>query len=49
MGTGSLFRFSFDSVSVGTSAIPEPSTYAALLALAALGFVAYRRRFAVAA
>jgi len=31
------------------TAIPEPSTYAALLALAALGFVAYRRRAAVAA
>lgn len=48
-GTTVAFRFSFDQIVVSSSAIPEPSTYAALLALAALGFVAYRRRFAVAA
>jgi hypothetical protein len=34
--------FSLDSVSV--SQIPEPSTYAALIGLGALGFAAYRRR-----
>lgn len=47
---GSTIRFNvgFDHISA-VSAIPEPSTYAALLALAALGFVAYRRRLAVAA
>ncbi len=49
VGTSVAFRFSFDSIALSSSAIPEPSTYAALLALAALGFVAYRRRFAVAA
>ncbi|MCM2275851.1 MAG: PEP-CTERM sorting domain-containing protein [Candidatus Didemnitutus sp.] len=46
-GTPVAFRMSFDGFVL--AAIPEPSTYAALLALAALGFVAYRRRFAVAA
>jgi hypothetical protein len=36
------FRVSFDSLSV--SAIPEPSTFAALIGLASLGFCAVRRR-----
>jgi len=35
---------SFDITSVAISAVPEPSTYAALLGLAALGFVGWRRR-----
>lgn len=34
----------FDDISLTASAIPEPSTYAALIGLAALGFVALRRR-----
>ncbi|MDD3180422.1 MAG: PEP-CTERM sorting domain-containing protein [Opitutaceae bacterium] len=34
------------STSFQVQAIPEPSTYAALFGLAALGFVAWRRRFA---
>ncbi len=38
------FRMTFDQIAFTTSAIPEPSTYAALLGLAALGAVAYRRR-----
>jgi hypothetical protein len=38
------FRYTFDRVSVSTTAIPEPSTYAALSGIAVLGFVAYRRR-----
>lgn len=33
-----------DNISLTASAIPEPSTYAALIGLAALGFVALRRR-----
>lgn len=43
VGNGDAFRFSFDSIVAG-SVIPEPSTYAAILGLLALGFVAYRRR-----
>lgn len=38
------FNYSFDNLAVAASAIPEPSTYAAILGLLALGFVAYRRR-----
>lgn len=37
--------FTFDNVSVSTSAIPEPSTYAALLGGAVGAFVLLRRRF----
>ncbi len=37
------------NISVATSAIPEPSTYAVLAGLCALGLVAYRRRLAVRA
>ncbi len=38
-------RLSFDDLtSVGTSAVPEPSTYAAIAAVAALGLAVYRRR-----
>lgn len=40
----SNFRYTFDSASVSTTAIPEPSTFAALSGIAVLGFVAYRRR-----
>lgn len=32
-------------ITAGAGAIPEPSTYAALFGLAALGFAAYRRRW----
>jgi hypothetical protein len=39
------FRMTFDQIAF-TSAIPEPSTYAALLGLFALGLVGYRRRAA---
>jgi hypothetical protein len=50
IGGGSVgtvaFRMTFDEISFGTSAIPEPSTYAALLGLLALGLVGYRRRAA---
>lgn len=35
---------SFTVTSVGITAVPEPSTYAALAGLAALGFVGWRRR-----
>lgn len=35
---------SFDVTSVAISAVPEPSTYAAMLGLAALGFAGWRRR-----
>ncbi|MCC5840925.1 MAG: PEP-CTERM sorting domain-containing protein [Opitutales bacterium] len=35
---------SFDIDNLVVTAIPEPSTYAALIGLLALGFVAYRRR-----
>ncbi|MDX2111010.1 MAG: PEP-CTERM sorting domain-containing protein [Verrucomicrobiota bacterium] len=35
---------SFDNVSLNATAVPEPSTYAAFLALCVLGFVAIRRR-----
>jgi hypothetical protein len=34
----------FDNLTVTGTAVPEPSTYAALAGLFALGFVAYRRR-----
>lgn len=46
---GSTIRFNIGLDHIAAVAIPEPSTYVALLALAVLGFVAYRRRFAVAA
>ncbi len=39
----SRFNFSFDNLAA-VSAIPEPSTYAAIFGALALGFVAYRRR-----
>lgn len=38
----------FEVTSLAISAVPEPSTYAALVGLAALGFVAWRRRQLVA-
>ena len=34
----------FDNVQLGGTAVPEPSTYAAILGVLALGFAAYRRR-----
>ena len=50
IGGGSVgtvaFRMTFDEISFGTSAIPEPSTYAVLFGLFALGLVGYRRRAA---
>lgn len=47
-GGTARFNFSFDSI-VAQSAIPEPSTYVAIIGAMALGFVAYRRRQALAA
>ncbi len=39
------FRMTFDNLALtATTAVPEPSTYAALAGLMALGFAAYRRR-----
>lgn len=38
------FNFNFDNLAVAASAIPEPSTYAAIFGALALAFVAYRRR-----
>ncbi len=45
-GTGGVvaFRMTLDNLSLGTSAIPEPGTYAALAGLGALGFALWRRR-----
>ncbi len=45
-GTGGVvaFRMTFDHLLLGTSAIPEPGTYAALAGVSALGFVLWRRR-----
>jgi hypothetical protein len=34
----------FGAVSVSVSAVPEPSTYAAIAGLGVFGFAAYRRR-----
>lgn len=42
--TGGTSNFTINSVSITTTAVPEPSTYAALVGLLALGFVAVRRR-----
>lgn len=42
--SSTAFSIRFDDVGLTASAIPEPSTYAALIGLAALGFVALRRR-----
>ncbi len=48
LGGGSVgtvdFRMTFDSLSFTTTAIPEPATYAAFLALATLALAAHRRR-----
>lgn len=39
------FRMTFDNVQLQTtSAVPEPSTYAAIVGIAAIAMVAYRRR-----
>lgn len=38
------FRMTLDTLSLTASAIPEPSTYAALLGLATLALAAHRRR-----
>lgn len=44
-GTGSpAFRMTFDTLAVAV--VPEPSTYAAIAGVLALGFAAYRRRVA---
>jgi hypothetical protein len=46
-GSLTLYDFAYNSTAsqaIGAGAIPEPSTYAALAGLAALGFAAYRRR-----
>lgn len=42
--TAVLFRFSAESVGVPVTPVPEPSTYAMLAGVAALGFVAWSRR-----
>lgn len=42
-GGSDRFNISFDSI-VAQSVIPEPSTYAAIFGVLALGLVAYRRR-----
>jgi hypothetical protein len=48
LGGGGLgtenFRMTFDTLAFTTSAIPEPSTYAALLGLTALALAALRRK-----
>lgn len=38
------FHMTFDNMSLSATAVPEPSTYAALAGVLALGFAAYRRR-----
>jgi len=43
-GSGNLDTIGLDNFSLSYSAVPEPSTYAALAGLAALGLVAYRRK-----
>lgn len=40
----SNFRMTLDNIALTSSSIPEPSTYAAIIGMLALGFVAYRRR-----
>lgn len=47
-GTTDAFRISFDKIVANASPIPEPSTYAAIVGLLALGVVAYRRRLKAA-
>jgi hypothetical protein len=43
--SGQAFRMSFDTITLSSlSAVPEPSTYAAIAGALALGFVAWRRR-----
>ncbi|MDD3179669.1 MAG: PEP-CTERM sorting domain-containing protein [Opitutaceae bacterium] len=44
LSSGEAFFDNFESTGLTASPIPEPSTYAALAGLAALGFVAWRRR-----
>lgn len=43
-GTTDAFRVSFDSIAVSAAAVPEPTTYAGIFGLLALGFAAWRRR-----
>jgi hypothetical protein len=43
------FRMSFDNLQVSATAIPEPSTYAAMAGALALGLAAWRRRSVVRA
>jgi len=46
-GSSQIFNMSFDKITLTSgSAVPEPSTYAAILGAMVLGFVAYRRRVA---
>jgi fibronectin-binding autotransporter adhesin len=47
-GFTSSLAFSGSTLQLSASAIPEPSTYAAIVGLAALGFGAWRRRRSVA-
>lgn len=43
-GSGAAAAFTVTAISIGTSAVPEPSTYAAIFGACALGFAAWRRR-----
>lgn len=42
------FRFTFDSITVSPTAVPEPATYAMFAGVLTLGFVVWRRRQACA-
>lgn len=43
-GIGAPVAFTLENLAASPSAVPEPSTYAALVGLAALGLVLWRRR-----
>lgn len=49
-GGTAAFKWAFDDITVvATAVVPEPSTYASILGLSVLGFVAIRRRKSVVA